>query len=225
MKLDTTQKVEKIFEIENSILLAQFNKSGIDPKIIEKEGASGTFGRHLHNNLGRIFGKDLSYLEIGTQRGLSFCTALINNEYSYACVIDNWCQGEFRKEFNENVEQFLKDKKFDLYDQDCWAIDLKEQIKQKINFYFYDGCHEQPSHEKAFTYYNEALDDTFLCMIDDWNCERVRAGTRGAFAKLNYKILHERSLFTENYDSRMGWGVGDPRTWWNGLFVALIEKN
>ena len=198
--------------------------SNINNDILKEEGSSGLIGRNLHNNLSSIFNGNLKYLEIGTQRGLSFCTALNGNEYQYACVIDNWCEGDHRKKFKENTEKYLKDKKFDVYDQDCWTIDLEKQIKDKINFYFYDGWHSVDAHEKAFTYYNPILENTFLCMIDDWNCPNVRKGTFDAFQKLNYQILTCKSLFTENYNNILSPGHGNRFTWWNGLYIALISK-
>ena len=213
-----------ILNIENAIRLAENGQSGMDPDILKGAGSSGVLGRLMHHNLATVLGENLSYLEVGTQKGLSFCTALKNNKYKYACVIDNWCEGEFRKEFNENVEKYLKDKKFDLYDQDCWAVDTRAQIKEKINFYFYDACHKRESQGRAFTHYDGALDDVFLCMVDDWNCPSVRAGTYDGFKELDYKILYDRSLYTENYNNRISPGAGNPNTWWNGLYVALIEK-
>lgn len=213
-----------ISDIEKAINDADNFKSKLCEDILSSSGASGLKGRHLHNNLSSILNKDLSYLEIGTQKGLSFCTALYGNEYKYACVIDNWVEGDFRNIFNENIQKFLKDKEFDLYDQDCWTINLNAQIKQKINFYFYDGWHSEEAQEKAFTYYNDILESEFLCMVDDWNCPNVRKGTKDAFNKLNYHIIYEKDLFTGNYNNRIGNGAGDSGTWWNGLYVALIKK-
>ena len=213
-----------IDSIELAIKNAENSTSDLSLEIIQATGASGTKGRHLHNNLSKLFNNNLSYLEIGTQRGLSFCTALSNINYKYACVIDNWVEGDFRKDFDANTSIFLKDKNFDVYDQDCWTIDIKTQIKQKINFYFYDGDHSAESQEKAFTYYNDIFENEFLCLIDDWNCPMVRQGTKVAFSKLKYSILFERNLFTENYNNVLGAGSGNPNSWWNGLYVGYIKK-
>jgi hypothetical protein len=213
-----------ITQIEQAIKNAENNTSLLSQDILNSSGASGLKGRHLHNNLSRIFNQDLSYLEIGTQRGLSFCTALSDINYKYACVIDNWIEGDFRDIFNTNINKFLPNKKFDVYDQDCWTIELNSQIKEKINFYFYDGWHAKEAQEKAFTYYNDVLEDTFLCMVDDWNCPNVREGTKDAFKKLKYNLLYEKDLFTENFNNRIGAGAGNPNTWWNGLYIALIKK-
>jgi hypothetical protein len=213
-----------ITQIEKAIDDAENNISYLSKDILNSSGASGIKGRHLHNNLSKILDTNLRYLEIGTQKGLSFCTALYNINYKYACVIDNWIEGDFRDIFNQNIKKFLSDKKFDLYDQDCWTIDLYTQIKEKINFYFYDGWHSREAQEKAFLYYNPILEDEFLCMVDDWNCPEVRKGTMSAFKTLDYKIQYDKNLFTENKDNMIGNGAGNPATWWNGLYIALIKK-
>lgn len=211
-------------QIDIAIKNAENNISDLPNEILTSSGASGIKGRHLHNNLSKIFGNKLSYLEIGTQKGLSFCTALYGIDYKYACVIDSWVEGDFRNIFNENIKKFLPNKSFDLHDQDCWTIDLKNQIKEKINFYFYDGWHAKEAQEKAFTYYNDILENEFLCMVDDWNCPNVRQGTRDAFNKLNYNIIYEKDLFTENHNNAIGNGAGNAQTWWNGLYIAVISK-
>lgn len=213
-----------IYKIEDAYLKCLHRTSKLDQSILQEEGSSGFLGRHLHNNLSDIFQGELKYLEIGTQRGLSFCTSLYNNEYKYACVIDNWCEGDHRDRFKININKYLRDKTFDLYDQDCWTIDIHNQIKEKINFYFYDGWHSVEAQEKAFTYYNDILEDNFLCMVDDWNCPNVRKGTFDAFNKLDYKVISSKSLFTENYNNIISPGAGNPSTWWNGLYIALISK-
>lgn len=211
-------------KIEEAFIKCLNGISNLDQSILTEEGSSGFLGRKLHNNLSNIFDGELKYLEIGTQRGLSFCTALSNVNYKYACVIDNWCEGDHREKFKTNTNKYLYGKAFDVYDQDCWTIDLNKQLKEKINFYFYDGWHSVEAHEKAFTYYNDILENVFLCMIDDWNCPNVRKGTFDAFNKLNYQVLTSKSLFTENYNNIISPGAGNSQTWWNGLYVALISK-
>jgi hypothetical protein len=61
-------------------------------------------------------------------------------------------------------------------------------------------------------------------MIDDWNCPNVRNATKKAFEKLNYKVLFEKNLFTENFNNKNGWGSGNFDTWWDGLYIALVQK-
>ena len=66
------------------------------------------------------------------------------------------------------------------------------------------------------TYYKDCLEDIFILIVDDWNDERARVGTRTGF-KLNNITVHKQwELF-----SRVN---GDKDTWWNGFYVAVCEK-
>ena len=53
-------------------------------------------------------------------------------------------------------------------------------------------------------------------IVDDWNWDFVQQGTRDAFNELGYKILFEQSFLT-------GFN-GDTETWWNGLYIVVIQK-
>lgn len=45
------------------------------------------------------------------------------------------------------------------------------------------------SQEKAFTYFNSLLSQTFIAIVDDWNWDAVKIGTRNAFQTLGYEVL------------------------------------
>ena len=71
--------------------------SKITEEIIEMEGMSGIKTRHFYNNL--LNRADARYLEIGTWKGSSVCSAMCGNQAKVVCI-DNWSQfggpkGEF----------------------------------------------------------------------------------------------------------------------------------
>ena len=85
----------------------------------------------------------------------------------------------------------------------------------KFNVYLYDGEHKEEDHYKAFTHFAHALDDVFIALVDDWNWQEVRNGTRRAFADLGFDVLWEKEVLTPtNFD-------GD---WWNGSYLAIVAK-
>ena len=100
--------------------------------------------------------------------------------------------------------------RYQVIEQDCFQIDLSLFTKP-INLYFYDGEHYPLSQEKAFTYFDQIFDDTFIAVIDDWSVTLVAESTYGAFEKLNYTVLFQATLPAS-------------RKWWNGLHVAVIRK-
>ena len=171
--------------------------------------------RHLLNTLCSL--PHTRYLEIGTFRGSTFIPALYNNQSTidYAVGIDNWSEfGGPRHDFEKHLNQFLPTSSYsyEIYCQDCFAVDPALFIKAPINIYFYDGNHSAFSQEMAFVHYNDVLDDVFIALVDDWNEESARQGTLSSFTKLNYEILFEVYL------------PGPYTLWWNGLYIAVIRK-
>jgi hypothetical protein len=102
-----------------------------------------------------------------------------------------------------------------ILESDCFELDL-DVFDKTIDVYFYDGDHAYESQRKAFTYFDPVLSPVFITVVDDYNYERVRAGTQDAFRELKYDVLFERFLASS--------GNGDIGSWWNGLYVALVRK-
>ena len=87
----------------------------------------------------------------------------------------------------------------------------------------YDGNHTIDSHFKSLAHYYACLDDVFIFIVDDWNCPEVRTGTIDAIEKMNLHKLYEKEV-------RLTWDdthTPQPQarnTWWNGMYVAILQK-
>jgi len=68
---------------------AEINVSKITNDIISIDGMSGTKTRHFYNNLLNF--EDARYLEIGTWKGSSVCSAMYKNNAKVVCI-DNWSE-------------------------------------------------------------------------------------------------------------------------------------
>ena len=80
-----------INHVSNAIKDAQNNTSKLPIKIYNMlEGYSGEKTRHLYNNICSL--KNSNYLEIGTWKGSSLCSALHQNNLN-CTVIDNFSYG------------------------------------------------------------------------------------------------------------------------------------
>ena len=87
----------------------------------------------------------------------------------------------------------------------------------------YDGNHTNESHYKALLHYYNCLDDVFIFIVDDWNWQDVRDGTINSIKKLNLKVLYEKEIRLTWDDSH----TCQPQarnTWWNGIYVAILQK-
>ena len=205
--------------IESSFQLAERQVSKITEDIIGMEGMSGTKTRHFYNNL--LNTADARYLEIGTWKGSSVCSAMYGNKANIVCI-DNWSEfGGPKDEFILNFEKFKGKNDARFIESDCFKVDISEL--SKFNIYMYDGNHSHDSHYKALLHYYDCLDDVFIFLVDDWNWKAVRNATRKSIQDLNLTILYEQEI-------RLTWDnshTSQPQakeTWWNGIYVAILQK-
>jgi len=206
-----------IDHVVKSIHKAENGVSKLNADVLKIPGMSSSKVRHFLNNICSL--SNSVYLEIGCWKGSTWISSLFGNQdcMKFAYAIDNWSEFGYQKNiFEEHCNKFLKNKKYDFFSHDAFTIDLQSLGKRPINIYFYDGNHSIDSQELAFTYFNEIFDDSFIAIVDDWNCMEVQEGTEKAFKKLNYEIIFEKIL-PADYN-------GDTRKWWNGLYVAVLRK-
>ena len=91
--------------VETSFQNAENNISKITNDIITMDGMSGTKTRHFYNNL--LNTEDARYLEIGTWKGSSVCSAMCGNKAKVVCI-DNWSEfGGPKAEFLVNFEKLV----------------------------------------------------------------------------------------------------------------------
>lgn len=206
-----------IDHVKKSIELAQLGISKLSGSVLYVPGMTSLKVKCFLNNICSL--PKTSYLEIGVWKGATFTAALYDNRDSIqqAVAIDNWT--EFAgpaEEFHRNCQAYIADVPYQFYAHDCFTIDTKNLFKSPVDIYFYDGNHTEDSQQKAFTYYDSLFAASFIAIIDDWNHEPTRNGTRKAFEQLGYTILFELEL-----PARFN---GDTELWWNGLYVTVVRR-
>jgi hypothetical protein len=205
--------------IELAFTNAENNISKITNYIINMDGMSGTKTRHFYNNL--LNTKDARYLEIGTWKGSSVCSAMCGNKAKVVCI-DNWSEfGGPKDEFLFNFEHFKGENDATFIENDCYKVDVS--VLPKFNIYMYDGNHTNESHYNALLHYYNCLDNVFIFIVDDWNWDDVRNGTINSIQKLNLKVLYKKEI-------RLTWDNSHTpqplaaQTWHNGIYVAILQK-
>jgi hypothetical protein len=206
---------------------AEAGQSKLIPEIFALRGMTGVKTRHFYNNLISQCANngDARYLEIGTYKGSSVCSAMYNNEAKVLCI-DNW------SEFGNNKNEFLHN--FDLYrgkndaafiEGDCYKINVNKlaEIHGNFNIYLYDGNHSAINHYLSLIHYYPVLDDIFIYIVDDWNWHDVREGTRTALKKLNLNVLYEKEVRLTWDNSHTPMPVA-AKSWWNGIYIAVLKK-
>jgi len=211
-----------IKHIEKSLENAELYISKITKELLELDGMSGKKTRHFYNNL-LDFPDDVRYLEIGTWKGSSLCSAMYQNTAKIVCI-DNFSEfGQVKEEFLQNMEKFKGNNQVHFIEQDCFEVDIKLIPLEKINVYLYDGNHTFESHCKALTHFYDLLDDIFIYIVDDWNAPEIRAGTNQTIKELNFDILYEKEIRT-TWDNNHAPYDEAREGWWNGIYIVLLKK-
>jgi hypothetical protein len=207
--------------IESAFERAERGESKITDEILNMDGMSGKQTRHFYNNL--LNKDDARYLEIGTWKGSSVCSAMCGNKATVVCI-DNWSQFDGpRLEFMKNFYTYKGDNNAEFIQEDCFEVDISQL--PKFNIYMYDGNHLESSHYKALVHYYDCLDDMFVFIVDDWNWKGVRDGTYDSFKLLKLSVLYEREIKTTNDDTHPVWGTEEQKKWHNGIYVAILQKS
>jgi hypothetical protein len=205
-----------INHVEKMLNLTEKYKSKITPEILNMQGMSGKKTRHFYNNICSI--EDARYLEIGTWKGSSLCSAMCNNKMT--CVaIDNWSQfGGLRrakKEFLKNFNKFKGENNATFIEKNCWDVDVSKL--GKFNIYMYDGDHTEESHYQALNHYFPCLEDEFIYLVDDWNRGHIRNGTFESIKDNQCEILYKKEFFTPSNNPK--------NDWHNGICIFVLKKN
>jgi precorrin-6B methylase 2 len=196
---------------------AENGKPELPDEVLHVQGFSAPKVRRLLNALCSQPGA--RYLEIGTYCGSTFIPALYGNEAEAMCIDyfkGNWQQVyDSRLRFLTNTQRLIPGREFRIIDGDCFQVAL-EQMPREVNVYFYDGDHSHDAQYEAIKHYAPALANQFVLLVDDWNWQEARTGTQQAIEELGYTIIADHQLIGEYNGDQVGW--------WNGLYVALIEK-
>ena len=199
---------------KDSIDKANAGRSKITPGILAIDGMTGVATRHFYNNICNF--TDARYLEIGSWKGSSICSAMCGNEIKCVCIDDwsQWSDAKTRAEFLKNHAGFrgINDARF--IEKTCWDVNLSEI--GPFNVYLYDGRHTVEDQRRALVHFLPCLDEEFIFIVDDWNSPPVQDGTEKALAETKVTVKFRRELFTTGNDSR--------NPWHNGCAVFVLEK-
>lgn len=203
---------ELIHHVQSALANAENHQSKVTQEILNMDGMSGVKTRHFYNNIVNM--DDARYLEIGTWKGSTVCSAMYGNKAKVVCI-DNWAEfGGPRDEFLTNFNKYKGENDANFIEKNSFEVDVS--TLPKFNLYMYDGGHEQEEHYNALTHYYACMDDVFVFIVDDWNWERVRNGTRDAISDLKLKVLFEKEIYTPANCTH--------DTWWNGIYIAVLQK-
>ena len=210
-----------------SLLLQSFIKAmRLDHKLPEAisgmMGMSGRKYRYLINNLIYVL-PGARYLEVGSWLGSTACSAIFGNILRLTCV-DNWSQFEGPKDtFLSNVKAVSnKNTVFSFIEGDFRSVDYKSI--GSFNVYMFDGPHDENDQYDGIVIALPALDDMFILVVDDWNLDRVRDGTRSAIKDCNINIECAIEIRTTQNNIQPTKNKFQDSEWHNGYYIASCNK-
>ena len=198
--------------VKSSLEKTENLESNLTDEVLNMEGMSGKKTRHFYNNLCSL--EKARYLEIGSWKGSSSCSALCNNKLSCLCI-DNWSEfGGPKEEFLANFNKYKGTNDAQFLERNCW--DIETSCIGRFNIYMYDGDHDGKSHFQALNHYLPCLDNEFIYLVDDWNWQKVRDGTNQAIKENKCEILYKKEIYTRSNNPN--------NDWHNGICIFVLKK-
>jgi hypothetical protein len=182
------------------------------------DGMSGQSFRALINLL--FSNKNKSYLEIGTWKGSTFCSAIYSNSIEAICI-DNWSEfGSPSQIALRNISKRTNDSsKVSILNSDFRKVPYNLLVEKEVDVYFFDGPHSQEDHYDAVTILRSLNFSSILYIVDDWNWDNVRQGTLHGLDSLGIRIAGKIEIFA-NSETR-----GRQSRWHNGYAFLVLERD
>jgi hypothetical protein len=187
------------------------------------DGMSGKKYRYLINNLVGLM-PNARYLEIGSWAGSTACSAMWGNKCKVTCI-DNWSEfGGPKDAFFANTSYCKTDDiDFNFIESDFRKVDYSNI--GKYNVYMFDGPHSEQDQYDGIALVEQALDDTYILIVDDYNGSHVRKGTQDALDKCGHKVLAKIEVITHIVDGEHALVSHQYSDWHNGYLFAVVQKN
>lgn len=193
--------------------------------VINYDGASGKRYRYMINHIVSNL-ENPRYLEIGMWTGSTLFAAMANNKVKVT-GIDNWTQGfygDVKNWFYQNLANCVTfDNQISLYETEFQKIDYKQIGKH--NVFLYDGPHDEQEQYDGVRLPYDALDETFILVVDDWNWPGPRNGTYKALNDSKIDILYSIEIRTTSNDYFPPEEyLSQHHNWHDGYFIAVCKK-
>ena len=181
------------------------------------DGMSGQSFRALLNLM--FSTKSKSYLEIGTWKGSTFCSAIYGNSIEAICV-DDWSEfgGPSQAAIRNIGRRVSNTSRVSILSTDFRKVAFSHIIEKDIDVYFFDGPHSQEDHFDAVKVLSQLRFSSILFIVDDWNWDEVREGTFRGLETLDIRCAGSIKIFTD------GATIGRQSRWHNGYAFFVLEK-
>lgn len=180
------------------------------------DGMSGQSYRYVLNKLTSA-GKN--YLEIGTWRGSTACTALDGNQIN-AWLVDDWSEfGGPAGDALKNIAKFVgTNSRLTVISNDFNKVNYKQLLDSPIDTYLFDGPHSREDHINGVKVIGELNFDSLIFVVDDWCWDDVRDGTLAGLERVNATLVVKVEVFPKS-TKRFQYS-----RWHNGYCFFILER-
>ena len=211
--------------IEDAYKKASLDLGNLPEWVLKYDGASGKRYRYMINNIISNL-ENPTYLEIGMWTGSTLFAAMANNKVKVT-GIDNWTQGfygDVKNWFYKNLANCVTfDNQVSLYQTEFQKIDYAQIGKH--NIFLYDGPHDEQEQYDGIRFPYNALDETFILIVDDWNWPGPRNGTFNALKDSGIDIIYSIEIRTTSNDYFPSEEcLSQNHNWHDGYFIAVCKK-
>jgi len=205
--------------VENALNHA--NRNGHFPAPFRLRFLSGMSGQRFRSFLNFLsLSLDyFNYLEIGVWKG-STAKCILHGTKASATLIDNWSQfGGPKKIAQKVLKKDLRNSRVNILDIDFTEM-METSHHLQPHVYFYDAAHDYDSQRKAIELLDKMLFQELILIVDDWNWDNVKRGTRDALKSAKVSPIAEWEINTSS--DYMG---GRFSSWHNGVFICVLRKS
>lgn len=195
--------------------------SKLPESIVTMEGMSGVEFRNFLNHL-IAWTPDARYLEVGSWKGSTACSAMFGNKVKMTCI-DNWSEHNGKDAFVENTDKYKTDD-IDLTLIEANFRDVDYSNLGKFNIYFFDGPHLFDDQYDGIVIAQPALDEEYVLIVDDYNSHHIQKATEKAIEDLKLIVLEKQVVLTSEDGSQPLPNCQESK-WHNGVFMARVRKS
>jgi len=213
----TPQQQKLINALNAAVTKSESEETKIPPEIIAMFTWAGLKTKRFLNALLEM--DDARYLEISPWEGSSIFSTLAGNK---ANVTMMYPSNGNETSISDYLPTYKGKNNVNLIVNDYFSYDVK--TLPKFNIFMYDADWSEDAQYQALKQYYDNMDNTFIYIADDWNWHSVQKGTIRAIQDLNLTILEEFECLLTPDGSHTGMELAKS-DWWNGIYVAVLQKN
>jgi hypothetical protein len=192
--------------------------SKLPKEVLELDGCSGQKTRCFVNNLVQM--DRAKYLDVSSQmnNGTLAVSALYDNFSKVFCLLE---EDSSLDKFMTIYKKYKGNNYTKVFTQDYKSFDISKL--SKFNILMYHGRIDPDRVYGCLPHFLSAMEDVFIYIVNDINWTHILPAARKAIGDLELTVLYEKEIRLTDDGSHTPLHTAKD-TWWNGLYIAVLQK-